>query len=82
MRPDLRLHGFGLKITALLHAGVRSMLYSADSLAWSMTERHAGRSAHDWRAAKAYEKRVTGIAGLNPVPWQIPFIFQAGRSAP
>lgn len=35
LRPDLRLHGFGLKLTALAHAGVRELLYSADSMAWN-----------------------------------------------
>jgi hypothetical protein len=34
-RPDLRLHGFGIKLTALERATVRELLYSADSLAWS-----------------------------------------------
>lgn len=35
VRPDLRLHGFGLKITSLAHASVRDHLWSADSMAWS-----------------------------------------------
>lgn len=35
IRPDLRLHGFGIKQTALAHAEVRDLLYSADSMAWS-----------------------------------------------
>lgn len=34
-RPDLRLHGFGLKQTALESGAVRSLLYSCDSMAWS-----------------------------------------------
>lgn len=34
-RPDLRLHGFGLKITALESSVVRGCLFSADSMAWS-----------------------------------------------
>lgn len=33
--PDLRLHGFGLKKTALKEPSVRAMLHSADSMAWS-----------------------------------------------
>jgi hypothetical protein len=33
-RPDLRLHGFGLKITALRNGLVRALLHSADSMAW------------------------------------------------
>ncbi|MDB9514795.1 hypothetical protein PN499_26685 [Kamptonema animale CS-326] len=35
LRPDLRLHGFGLKILALENIEVRELLYSCDSTAWS-----------------------------------------------
>lgn len=35
IRPDLRLHGFGLKQLALESAEVRDCLYSCDSMAWS-----------------------------------------------
>jgi len=35
VRPDLRLHGFGLKILALENPEVRALLYSCDSMAWS-----------------------------------------------
>ena len=38
-RPDLRLHGFGIKTTSLLWADVRDNLYSADSMAWSYAAR-------------------------------------------
>lgn len=34
-RPDLRLHGFGIKLTALGSREVRALLYSCDSMAWS-----------------------------------------------
>src|SRR5262249_17395880 len=34
-RPDLRLHGFGLKTTALASGVVRDRLHSADSMSWS-----------------------------------------------
>lgn len=34
-RPDLQLHGFGLKITALQRPCIRALLQSADSMAWS-----------------------------------------------
>lgn len=50
-RPDLLLHGFGLKTTALAHPFVRSMLHSADSMAWSFAARKQGRNANDWREA-------------------------------
>jgi hypothetical protein len=53
-RPDLRLHGFGLKTTALRSGFVRASLYSADSMAWSYAARRQGRNANDWREAKAF----------------------------
>lgn len=57
-RPDLRLHGFGLKLTALQRPEIRALLYSADSMAWSLNARKNGRDAHDWREAEAYRARV------------------------
>lgn len=59
-RPDLRLHGFGVKTTALQHAGVREMLETADSMAWSYSARKEGRNANDWREAKAFAARIDG----------------------
>jgi hypothetical protein len=38
-RPDLRLHGFGLKLTSLESREVRENLYSSDSMAWSFPAR-------------------------------------------
>lgn len=60
-RPDLRLHGFGLKITALGSPLVRSLLHSSDSMAWSRAARAEGRNANDWREAKAYEQKVCNL---------------------
>lgn len=57
-RPDLRLHGFGLKITALSSPTVRSLLHSADSMAWSYAARMEKRNANDWREAKAFVDRI------------------------
>lgn len=57
-RPDLRLHGFGVKLTALRSAGVRALLYSADSMAWSFSARKQGRNGNDWREAAAFVERV------------------------
>jgi hypothetical protein len=65
-RPDLRLHGFGIKKTALSSAIVRDFLYSADSMAWSFAARKARRagdmtrSANNWREGAVYAKRVAG----------------------
>jgi hypothetical protein len=58
VRPDLRLHGFGLKITALQSDSVRRSLYSADSMAWSFSARMQGRNANDWREAERFAERV------------------------
>lgn len=57
-RPDLRLHGFGLKVTALQSATVRDALYSADSMAWSYNARKHGRNANDWREAARFAERI------------------------
>lgn len=57
-RPDLRLHGFGLKLTALTSGLVRRLLYSTDSMAWSFAARMEGRDANDWREAAHYAERV------------------------
>lgn len=57
-RPDLRLHGFGLKKTSLEEPIIREMLYSADSMAWSFAARREGRNANDWREAKAFIENI------------------------
>ena len=54
VRPDLLLHGFGLKVTALANAVVRSHLHTADSMAWS------------YRARKAMQHDCTGHGGNSP----------------
>lgn len=58
VRPDLRLHGFGLKSTALGSALVRDALHSADSMAWSFAARRQGRNANDWREARDWAQRI------------------------
>lgn len=58
VRPDLRLHGFGLKTTALSSWVVRDCLHSADSMAWSFAARRQGRNANDWREAKNFIDRI------------------------
>lgn len=69
VRPDLRLHGFGIKVTALGSGVVRDCLYSADSMAWSFAARWEGRNAHDWREAKAYADRI------ETMPFQYGWMF-------
>lgn len=60
-RPDLRLHGFGLKTTALDDPRICALLYTADSMAWSFAARKQGRNANDWREAMRFTERVTGL---------------------
>jgi hypothetical protein len=57
-RPDLRLHGFGLKKTALSSGLVWRLLHTADSLAWSMNARKNGRDANSWREAERYRAEL------------------------
>lgn len=57
-RPDLRLHGFGLKLTALQSGFVRALLFSADSMAWSFSARRQKRNANDWREARGFAEAV------------------------
>jgi hypothetical protein len=65
-RPDLRLHGFGLKSTAFSSPLVRQLLHSADSMAWSFAARWEGRNANDWREARAYTDRIAlQLQGLS-----------------
>jgi hypothetical protein len=58
-RPDLRLHGFGLKTTALSSGLVQELLFTADSMAWSFSARKQGRNGNDWREAMAWSKKIT-----------------------
>lgn len=60
-RPDLRLHGFGLKITALENPVIKNMLHSSDSMAWSLEGRRKDGDSHDPRQALAYCARVQKI---------------------
>jgi len=66
VRPDLRLHGFGLKVTALANAEIRSHLHTADSMAWSYAGRMAkregrGHGANDARGAHAFVDKITSF---------------------
>ena len=57
-RPDLRLHGFGLKTTALSSGLVQELLETADSMAWSFAARMAGRNGNDWREARHWANNI------------------------
>lgn len=62
-RPDLRLHGFGLKLTALQRETVRCLLYSSDSMAWSYAAKKENEDPHDPRRALDYAERVNTLIG-------------------
>ncbi len=59
-RPDLLLHGFGLKTTALASSIVRECLASADSMAWSYAARREGRNANSRHEAEAFRQKIKG----------------------
>lgn len=59
-RPDLRLHGFGLKATALALPSVVALLESADSMAWSFSARKQGRDQNRPSEAEAFCLKITG----------------------
>ena len=60
-RPDLRLHGFGLKITSLRVKAIRDALYSADSMAWSYAARLETGGQNDWRNAAAFAEAISAL---------------------
>lgn len=62
-RPDLRLHGFGVKMAALQCAHTAALLWSADSMAWSFAARYEGRDHNHVREAVAYAERVRRSVG-------------------
>lgn len=75
VRPDLRLHGFGLKSTALADPLIRSLLHTADSMAWSFHARKQGRNANDWREAV----RWTSAIASRPVQHMLDLLRVAAQ---
>jgi hypothetical protein len=67
-RPDLRLHGFGLKKTSLQEPVIRELLESADSMAWSFAARREGRNGNDWREAKAFIQNIADRIAASITP--------------
>ena len=57
-QPDLQLHGFGVKLTALKSSLVRECLHSADSMAWSYSARMQGRDGNSWAEAKQFAEKI------------------------
>lgn len=68
VRPDLRLHGFGIKLTALRSAEVRRMLWSSDSMAWSFSARINSRDGNDPKEAENFARKACSIAGIRFKP--------------
>lgn len=72
VRPDLLLHGFGVKQTALEHPGVRELLATADSMAWSYAARKQGRDGNSWVEAQSFANRIANVAAKVKEAWQMP----------
>jgi hypothetical protein len=61
-RPDLRLHGFGLKTTSLKVEAIRDRLASADSMAWSFAARRdSNGDQNNWRFAAALARQIEAL---------------------
>ena len=60
-RPDLRLHGFGVKLTSLASGLVRGLLFSSDSMAWSYHARRNGLDANGPTEAVRYAEKVRAL---------------------
>jgi hypothetical protein len=74
-RPDLQLHGFGLKATALRSMAVFDLLATADSMAWSFHARKQGRNANDWREAQRWMRDIDAARELHAgIPRQLELI--------
>lgn len=63
VRPDLRLHGFGLKMLALEHEEVRQYLYSCDSMAWSYPRRFQLEFQPELPMAHEYQEKI--VSAVN-----------------
>ena len=70
-RPNWRLHGFGLKKSALACAQVCSMLESADSMAWSFDARYTGGDPNCWRTARKWGDWIQSMPKQEQLPWDI-----------
>lgn len=86
-RPDLRLHGFGIKTIALRSIGVRELLHSVDSMAWSdsaaeQSGLHVRKLGAELgrRVKPAEARRILldrGITLRNPNDWREARAFEA-----
>lgn len=65
-RPDLRLHGFGLKSTALSSPHITDLLHTADSMAWSFSARKQGRNGNCWTEAMRFTENINNRIFFQP----------------
>lgn len=83
LRPDLRLHGFGLKVLALENTEVRELLYSCDSMAWSYPLRFSRpgddsvQNRSPLQLANEYQQKIGKIGGNSKK--QVPRTAGAGN---
>lgn len=63
IRPDLQLHGFGIKTTAFSSPIVRVVLATADSMAWSLAARRSSnpKDANNWRSADKFRQKIDNM---------------------
>ncbi len=69
VRPDLRLHGFGVKITAYQSSRVTDRLATADSMAWSFAARYDALrdgTAPDGNSLEACRRYVARVEATRP----------------
>ena len=73
IRPDLKLHGFGIKTTALRRADIWHRLHSVDSAAWSYAARRRGQPG-DRNSVTACLAWTRKLAATKPRPSQMSII--------
>jgi len=76
VRPDLRLHGFGLKTTALRNNYITSLLDSADSMAWSYAARKQGGNRNGLQEALDFTEKIKSISGKREHQFSMGYILQ------
>lgn len=78
IRPDLRLHGFGLKMLALENPEVRTLLYSCDSMAWSYPRKFQPIPGPEIPMAHKYQQSIHATV-TDSVQKRIPPTAGAGN---
>ena len=61
IRPDLRVHGFGIKYKSLGYESILRQFYSTDSMAWSFAARRAGKNSNAFRYADEYARKIDSM---------------------